>query len=358
MRASALEGRCAAAVAPQGRVLVGISGWRYAPWRGVFYPPDVTLDRELEFAARTLPSIEINGSFYSLQRPTSYAARRGATPTGFVFSVKGSRYITHMLRLANVGTALANFFASGVLALDEKLGPVLWQLPGRMPLDLARLAGFLELLPRDTSEALTLARSHDERLAGRSHLAIDSTRPLRHALEVRHESYGSPALLALLRRHNVAMVVADTAQKFPFFDETTADFAYARLHGDTEVYRSGYSDEALERWAERIRACLSLAMCMCISTTPRRCTPRSTPAICYACWHEGLQREDVAEVAGRAVRLEAERVHSRALQLPSFNVSHFFLALYKPQALRVSLYHEVRSLRLMGRCHVIRDATS
>jgi uncharacterized protein YecE (DUF72 family) len=237
-----------------GDLRIGISGWRYEPWRGVFYPHDLAQHRELEFASRAFRSIEINGSFYSLQSPASYAAWRDATPEGFVFSLKGPRYVTHILRLRNVLKPMANFFASGVFNLGPKLGPILWQLPPFMRYDPALIEDFLELLPRDTGEALRLARRRDQRMHGRSCLRIDATRPLRHAMEVRHETFVTPEFVAQLRRHGVALVVADTAGKWPLLEDVTADFMYLRLHGDKELYASGYTDAALDRWAERIAA--------------------------------------------------------------------------------------------------------
>lgn len=236
-----------------GQLYIGISGWRYAGWRGDFYPRGLPQRRELEFAAGRFNSIELNGSFYSLQRPESYARWYEETPSGFVFSVKGSRFITHMLSLRVIETALANFFASGVLRLEEKLGPILWQFPERMSFD-SRFEAFLSLLPRDTGEAASLARQHDARLAGRSHTRIRKRRPLRHAVEVRSPSFCSPQLVSLLREHGVALVVADTAGRWPYLEDVTADFVYIRLHGDTKLYESAYSPRALRRWAERIVA--------------------------------------------------------------------------------------------------------
>jgi uncharacterized protein YecE (DUF72 family) len=232
---------------------VGISGWTYPPWRGVFYPTGLPQRRELEHAAQRLATIEVNGSFYSLQRPESYRAWAAATPEDFVFAVKGGRFITHMKRLADVRVPLANFLASGVLALGHRLGPLLWQLPPTVAFDADRVGAFLELLPGTTGAAASLAAEHDSRLEGRAHTTTDADRPLRHALEVRHESFRDPAFLALARAHGVAVVVADTAGRWPFVDEATADFAYARLHGETELYVSGYDDDALERWAQRVR---------------------------------------------------------------------------------------------------------
>jgi len=237
-----------------GLVRVGISGWRYAPWRRVFYPDDLAQHRELEFAARAFPTIEINGSFYSLQLPSSYVAWREATPPDFVFGVKGPRYITHILRLKNVERPLANFFASGVFELREKLGPILWQFPQSVHYDAQRFAEFFAMLPRDTRDALALARRRDRRLHGRSSLRIDANRPLRHAIEIRHESFATPEFVAQLRKARVALVVADTAGKWPYLEDVTADFMYLRLHGDKQLYASGYTDAALDRWAERIRA--------------------------------------------------------------------------------------------------------
>ncbi|PZQ12864.1 MAG: DUF72 domain-containing protein [Rhodanobacter denitrificans] len=236
-------------------IRIGISGWRYAPWRGRFYPKDLPQRSELAYAAGLLDSIEINGSFYSLQTPERYAAWHDDTPARFVFSVKAPRYITHILRLRDTERALANFLASGVLRLRAKLGPLLWQLPPSLRYDPAQLDAFLRLLPRDTGQALALARRREvSRMRGRSALSIDRVRPLRHALEVRHESFRDPDFIALLRRHRVALVVADTAGRWPYLEDVTAGFVYLRLHGDAELYTSGYGDAALDRWAERIRA--------------------------------------------------------------------------------------------------------
>jgi uncharacterized protein YecE (DUF72 family) len=236
-------------------VRIGTSGWRYPPWRGLFYPPGLAQRRELEYLSRQLRSVEVNGSFYSLQRATSYRAWAAATPEDFVFSVKGPRYITHMRKLNEPEAGLANFLASGLLALGPKLGPILWQLPPSLGYKPDRLAGFFAALPRDTHAALDLARRHDGKLAeDRVHLEVDARRPLRHALEVRHPSYlADPGFPELLREHDIALVTSDTAGKWPLFLEPTAsDFAYVRLHGDAELYVSGYTDQALDSWAARI----------------------------------------------------------------------------------------------------------
>ena len=234
-------------------IRVGISGWRYEPWRLVFYPQGLPQRRELEFCARHFPTVELNGSFYSLQRPEYYAQWHRATPPGFVFAVKGSRYITHMLRLTKMEKPLANFFASGILNLRDKLGPFLWQFPPLFRYQPERLEEFFALLPRTTGEALALARRRDARMHGRSRLAIDAERRLRHAIEIRHESFMSEAFVRLLRKHDIGLVVADTAGKWPKLFHVTTDFVYLRLHGDVRIYTSGYSERALASWARRIR---------------------------------------------------------------------------------------------------------
>lgn len=234
-------------------IRIGISGWRYAPWRGVFYPDKLPQRRELEYASRMLPTIEINGSFYSLQSPEFYAQWFDDTPDDFVFAVKGPKYITHMRRLKEIETPLANFFANGLFELKHKLGPILWQFPPMLPFKPERFEAFFAQLPHDTEAAAAIAAGHDHRVEGRTSLEPDAKRRLRHAVEIRHESFIDPAFIALLRKYRIALVVADTAGKWPLLEDLSADFVYLRLHGDKELYASGYSDAALERWAERIR---------------------------------------------------------------------------------------------------------
>jgi len=236
-------------------VRIGISGWRYPGWRGDFYPKGLPQRGELAYASRRLSTIEINGSFYSLQRPSSYLTWRAETPDDHVFAVKGGRFITHMKKLAGIETPLANFFASGVLALGPKLGPFLWQLPPTLGFDAERLSRFFDQLPRTTSAAAEIAVRHDDRLGGdgRAYTSAEVEMPIRHALEVRHDSYRTAAFVDLLRDHDIAAVVADTAGKWPVIEEATANFMYVRLHGAEELYTSGYTDEALDSWAAKIR---------------------------------------------------------------------------------------------------------
>ena len=235
-------------------VRVGISGWSYPRWRGDFYPKGLRQRDELAYAAERLTSVEINGSFYSLQRPTSYAAWREATPADFVFAVKGGRFITHMKKLVGVETALANFFASGVLALGDKLGPVLWQLPAALRYDEQRMSGFFDLLPRSTGAAAALAEQHDAKVPDdRALVTATEDRPLRHVLEFRHSSFCEPDALALLRDHDIGCVVSQSAGEWPEPRAVTSRDVYVRLHGDEVLYTSGYSATALDTWADRCR---------------------------------------------------------------------------------------------------------
>jgi uncharacterized protein YecE (DUF72 family) len=236
-----------------GTVRVGISGWRYSGWRGSFYPPGLPQRRELEWAAGHFPTVEINGTFYSLQRPAFFRRWYEETPPGFVFSVKGARFITHMKRLNDIEAPLANFFASGVLGLEEKLGPILWQFPPTFRLRPEKLEPFFRLLPRDTEAAAELAKTHDKRLNGRALTTTKRKRKLRYAIEIRHDTFKDPEFVALLRAHDMALVIAD-AVDWPYMEDLTSDFVYARLHGSEQLYVSGYSDEDLDWWAKRVVA--------------------------------------------------------------------------------------------------------
>jgi uncharacterized protein YecE (DUF72 family) len=220
----------------------------------MFYPRGLVQKDELAFAARTFPTIEINGSFYALQRSESWVAWREAVPRGFIFAVKGPRFITHVLRLRDIEKPMANFFASGVLALGQKLGPVLWQFPPNFRFDPETFEAFLRLLPKSMAAAAALGMKHDSHLKRHAWLKIERNHRIRHAVEIRHESFVTPAFIALLRRHGVGFVVADTAGKFPRYFDVTAPFVYVRLHGDKKLYASGYGDKALKDWARRVRA--------------------------------------------------------------------------------------------------------
>jgi uncharacterized protein YecE (DUF72 family) len=252
-------------------IRVGISGWTYPPWRGEFYPRGLTHKLELAYASRRFNALEINGTFYSLQRPSSFQSWYRDTPSRFVFTIKGGRYLTHMRKLREPRQPLANFFASGLLCLREKLGPILWQFPPFMPFNEDRFTAFFELLPRDTVELSRLAKEHASFLNGRVYLETDREREVRHAVEFRHESFMSDRFIDLLRRHNIALVVADTASKFPTAEDATADWAYVRLHGSRQLYASGYTPREIKAWAAKLRA-----------------------------WHKGTEPGDARRIGGKA----------------------------------------------------------
>ena len=240
---------------PSGRAFVGISGYDYKPWRGRFYPDDLPARRWLEFASRRFNSIELNGTFYSLKSPAVFERWVAEVPNGeFVFAVKGGRFITHNLKLKNAEASLGNFFASGVLALGQKTGPFLWQLPATYRFEAERLDAFMRQLPRTSVEAEAVARQHDHRLRRGALVDASANVAFRHAFEVRHPTYFNDEFYSLLRAHRCAFVIADTAGKFPYAEEVTADFVYVRLHGSQELYASGYTDAELDAWAAKIDA--------------------------------------------------------------------------------------------------------
>jgi uncharacterized protein YecE (DUF72 family) len=232
---------------------VGVSGWSYDSWRGDFYPEGLPRRAELAYLAERVTSIEVNATFYSLRSGSWFRDLLAQTEGRVVLPVKGSRYITHMKRLRDVGGALANFFASGPTELGDRLGPVLWQLPERLAFDADRVGAFLERLPRSTAEAARLARGHDDRVPDPV-TSVEVDRRLAHVLEPRHASFGSDEALALLRAQGVGLVRADSGGKWPELDEDTSDVRYARLHGHTRLYASGYSSRSLDAWAATCRA--------------------------------------------------------------------------------------------------------
>ena len=289
-----------------GTVRIGISGWTYAPWRGNFYPPGLLQADELSYASRQVETIEINGTFYGLQRPDAFARWYDETPEGFVFAVKGPRFITHIRRLREIETPLANFFASGVLRLEEKLGPVLWQFPASFRFSAERLDHFLSLLPRDTEAAAALAENRSEWLAERAWAKTKHRRELRHAIEIRHQSFVDPAFIALLRRHGVALVFADSVS-WPYAEDVTADFAYLRLHGSEELYASGYSDEALDHFASRIKLWAGgLEPNDAHRATPDADPPNQIPRDVYAYFDNDAKVR--APVDARSLRIRVARI--------------------------------------------------
>jgi uncharacterized protein YecE (DUF72 family) len=213
-----------------GTIRIGIGGWTYEPWRGTFYPGKLPQKRELEYASRQLTSIEINGTFYGSQKPETFAKWRDETPDGFVFSLKAPRFATNRKTLADAGHTVSRFFASGVMELKDKLGPINWQLAPTKKFDAAEIEAFLKLLPKEVEG-----------------------RTLRHVVEVRHESFRCSDFIALVREHGVAVAIAAESE-YPQIADPTAPFVYARIMGTQDTAELGYSDAALDLWAARARA--------------------------------------------------------------------------------------------------------
>lgn len=223
----------------EGIVRTGTAGWVYAPWRGTFFPEGLVQKKELAYAASRLTTIEINATFRGNQKPESFARWAAETPEDFRFSVKGPQLVTHIRRLKNCRAELAGFFASGPLALGRRLGPFIWQLPPNLAFDATSFAAFLALLPKDTKSYLALA---GEAAGGKTEPFLDASAvgPVRHAVEMRHQSFNDPAVDAMLREHNIARVVADTLENPA--RTLTADFAYCRLQGPARPEATGYDD--------------------------------------------------------------------------------------------------------------------
>jgi uncharacterized protein YecE (DUF72 family) len=237
----------------KGQIRIGMAGWRFDGWRGTFYPDDLPQRRELDFASRRLNSIELNGTFHSTQRPQSFKTWHDETPDDFIFSVKGSQFITHIRKIENVETALANFLAQGLLRLGRKLGPILWQFSPQFSFNPERMQSFFELLPKTHKQAAAYARQRDEWMASRSWLEVEEDAPLRHAVETRHKSFAVPEYISLLRKCGIALVVADSV-KWPTLMDVTADFVYCRMHGDEKLFPNGYDADAIDTWARRVIA--------------------------------------------------------------------------------------------------------
>lgn len=228
---------------------IGTSGWKYKDWRGKFYPDDLRQKDELEYAADHFDSIEINGSFYGLISASTWRDWRDRVPNNFRYSVKGSRFITHNKKLGDVESPLANFFASGVLELGTKLGPILWQVPATMRFDPDRIDQFFAMLPKETDSAVRLADQHDSRVSEPSYPASRNRR-IRHAFEFRDKSFMTDEMARIARRHGVAIAFSHSSQ-WPYVEQLTAGFVYLRLHGPKRLYASRYGNR-LERWAQRV----------------------------------------------------------------------------------------------------------
>jgi uncharacterized protein YecE (DUF72 family) len=236
-----------------GRAYVGTSGWKKPQWRGDFYPKGLVQRRELEFASRQLTSLEINSTFHGLQRTSTFTTWKTETPDDFVFAVKGYEVVTRTALFPTARIHLADFFASGVLELREKLGPLLWQLPEQSKYRADGVERFLSLLPQSTDDATELAAQSETGDGGSLDLP---NRRLRHAIEVRDPSYLNTEFVQLLRAHNIGLVLTN-APGAPDLRDLTSDFVYLRLSSSEDHYAAGYDDDALETWAGRIAAWLA-----------------------------------------------------------------------------------------------------
>lgn len=258
------------------KIRTGVSGWSHEGWGGDYFPADLAHRRRLAFLSERMDSVEANGTFYSLLSPAAYRRWYEETARGFLIAVKGSRFITHNKKLTDARGALANYFASGVLALREKVGPLLWQLSKRHRFRRERLEPFLAMLPRDTESAARLARDHDDRV-DEPYLDVDANHRLRHVVEARHESFFTDEAVRVLRDAGVALAISH-AGDWPMSEELTAGFVYIRLHGAPNTYSSGYDARALDEWARKIYA-----------------------------WSRGARPEGVRTITGRAPPKRKER---------------------------------------------------
>jgi len=261
-------------MAAAGRIRAGVGGWTFEPWRGVFYPKGLKQAAELEYASRRLTVIEINGTYYSTFKPDSFAKWRAATPDGFKFAVKASRFCTNRKVLADMGQSMQVFLGQGLVELGDRLGPILWQFMGTKRFEPADFEGFLKLLP-DQLEGL----------------------PLRHVVEPRHASFKDPAFLALCRKYNVCVCLADHAS-YPLIPDVTADIVYARLQAGSDEIETAYPPAELDRWAGRLQTFAAGGQpddlpCVDPATAPER-TPREVFAFFI---HEGKVRAPAAAMA-------------------------------------------------------------
>lgn len=234
-----------------GIARTGTAGWVYEPWRGTFFPEGLVQKKELAYASSRLGTIEINATFRANQKPESFAKWAGEARDGFVFSIKGPQLVTHIKRLKNCEQELANFFASGPLALGTKLGPFIWQLPPNVSYNRDVLSAFLALLPRTPAEYMALAGKADERLKSTPFLTTDGVGPIRHAIEMRNATFDAADVNSLLTEYNVARVIADTAENPA--RALTADFAYCRLQGPARGDAEGYKAADIADWAGTVK---------------------------------------------------------------------------------------------------------
>ena len=257
-----------------GEIYLGIGGWTFEPWRGVFYPPGLPQSKELEYASRQLTSIEINGTYYGSQSPETFRKWRNSTPDGFIFSVKGSRFTTNRKVLAEAGESVERFIHSGVLELEDRLGPLLWQFAPTKKFDSDDFTAFLDILPQTAGG-----------------------RTLRHVVEVRHDSFRTPVFTALLRERNIGLVYAEHFT-YPELADVTADFVYGRLQKGSDEIETAYPDKELDAWAQRLKAWAGGGQPVDLPRIERDYVPPPKPRDVFAyVIHEGKVRAPAAAKA-------------------------------------------------------------
>lgn len=233
-------------------IRIGMSGWTHDCWRSSFYPEDLSRKKELDYASRKVTSIEVNGTFYALQKPATFQRWYEETPKNFIFSIKAPKFITHVLRLRECEEPLNTFLASGLLCLKEKLGPILWQFPPYATLKDDRFEQFAKILPHTSLQAAELAKNHGSVIEGRAWTEASGDNQMRHAFEFRHPSFMNPDFIEMLRSYGIAVVFADSGKTSPYCEDLTSDFVYLRMHGGSPAHKKGYPLLALKRLAKKI----------------------------------------------------------------------------------------------------------
>lgn len=232
---------------------IGMSGWTHDCWRDSFYPKKLSRKEELTYASRKVTSIEVNGTFYALQKPETFQRWYAETPEDFLFAIKAPQFMTHVLRLKEVEEPLSTFLASGLLCLKEKLGPILWQFPPYMTLKDNRFEEFAKILPHTSIQAAALAKNHGVQIQGRTWTETSGNFKMRHAFEFRHPSFMKPEFIEMLRHYGVAVVFADSGKTSPYCEDLTSDFVYLRMHGYGEGFKKGYGTPNLKRLIKKIQ---------------------------------------------------------------------------------------------------------
>lgn len=234
-------------------IRIGMSGWTYPPWRGTFYPEGLLQKKELEYASKQVTSIEINGTFYSMQKPESFITWHKQTPADFKFAIKAPRYITHVRRLKEIDSGLANLFATGILRLEHKLGVILWQFPPFVELKDSRFEDFFGKIPRTAFQAAEIAKNFSPKIKDIVDFKVTKDFPIHHVFEFRNYTFFKPDFIQIMKKNNVGLVIADSAEKGIYSEDLTSDVVYLRMHGLGKKYAKGYSKKDITALAEKVK---------------------------------------------------------------------------------------------------------